>query len=79
MKPKESGSHEDIKPQKMLLRLNFYLLWTMFMLVISFLVSLYKQFGLEEFDFQTTVGSVSAVFNLLGTLSWGLLANTVTW
>ena len=75
----------DVKPQAVLCRLNFYLLWTMFMLAgicIYFLTSLYKQFGFEEFGddhFLTAVGSVSAVFNLLGRLLWGLLADTVTY
>ena len=82
---KESPSHEDVKPLKMLLRLNFYLLWIMFMLAglsTSFLTSLYKQFGLEEFGndhFLSAVGSVSSVFNLLGRLLWGLLADIVTY
>lgn len=75
----------DVKPIAMLCKLNFYLLWFMFALTgisISFISSLYKQFGLEEFGndrFLSAVGSASSVFNFLGRLLWGLLADTVTY
>lgn len=75
----------NLKPQIMLLKANFYFLWMMFMLAgvsAAFMGSLYKQFGLDEFGndhFQTAVGSVSAVFNLLGRILWGVLADSVSY
>ena len=75
----------NLKPTIMLLKMNFYHLWIMFMFAgisVAFLTSLYKQFGLEEFGndhFLTAVGSVSAVFNLLGRIIWGVLADTVSY
>ena len=79
------SSPDGIKPQMVLCKLNFYLLWFMFFLggiSVNFISSLYKQFGLEEFGndhFLSAVGSVSSVFNFLGRLLWGLLADTVTY
>lgn len=81
----DSTCPDGIKPQVMLRKLNFYLLWTMFFLggiAVSFISSLYKQFGLEEFGddhFLSAVGSVSSVFNFVGRLLWGLLADTVAY
>ena len=83
---KEEDTRPDgVKPQVVLRTLNFYLLWAMFFLggiAVSFISSLYKQFGLEEFGddhFLSAVGSVSSVFNFLGRLLWGLLADTVAY
>ena len=73
----------NIKPHIMLCKINFYLLWLMFMLAnisISFISSLYKQFGIDQQiddHFLTAVGSVSAVFNLLGRILWGVLADVM--
>lgn len=78
-------SLSDLGPRKMLLNIKFYFLWSMFFLAgvsITFLTSLYKQFGLEERiddHFLTTVGSISAVFNLLGRIFWGIVADVTSY
>ena len=75
----------NIKPQIMLCKINFYLLWVMFMLAgipVAFIASLYKQFGLDEHmddHFLAIVGSVSAIFNLFGRILWGILADVMTY
>lgn len=75
----------NVKPQIMLCKTNFYHLWFMFMLAgvsLSFTATLYKQFGLMEVHaddhFLSAVGAVSAIFNLLGRILWGLLADAVS-
>lgn len=75
----------NLKPQQVLCTSNFYQLWFMYSMAgatNSFLTSLYKQFGLAEGiedHFLTAVGSVSAVFNLLGRILWGLLGDILTY
>ena len=73
----------NIKPHIMLCKINFYLLWLMFMLgniSVAFISSLYKQFGIDQKiddHFLAAVGSVSAIFNLLGRILWGVLADVI--
>ena len=71
----------SLTPKQMLLKLNFYLLWLMFMsngMAVLFTATLYKFFGtsvVNDDHFLAIVGSVAAVFNCLGRICWGLLAD----
>lgn len=61
---------------------NFYILWLMFFcvgIVVVFIGALYKAFGLEQVTsddyFLAITGSVSAIFNCVGRIPWGLLVD----
>lgn len=76
----------NLTPRQMLCKANFYLLWFMFFFAgtsVTFISSLYKSFGLEKITdddrLLSIVGGVSALFNLLGRLAWGVLADAVTY
>ena len=76
----------NLTPLKMLGKLNFYVLWIMFFLSgtsVTFISSLYKSFGLEKVTSDdhvlSIVGGVSAIFNLLGRLVWGGVADVTTY
>ena len=80
-KPKPSVV-DSLTPLQMLRTFNFYLLWFMFTVgitITSFFAPLYKSFGLEKVTtddhFITIVGSIGAVFNLLGRILWAFLAD----
>ena len=71
-----------ISPIEMLKQFKFYHICIMFILGVtinSFVLSLYKSFGFEKVTdddhFLTIAGSSSAVFNFLGHITWGLLAD----
>ena len=75
-----------VSPFHLLKQPNFYILWIMFMCVgisTSFISSLYKSYGLEQVTnddhFLTIIGGVSSVFNLLGRLVWGALADVTSY
>ncbi len=72
----------SLTPFQMLKTFNFY--WLLFMFTIgititSFFAPLYKSFGLENVTdndhFLTIIGSIGAVFNLLGRIMWAFLAD----
>ena len=72
----------SLSPLQMMKTFNFY--WLLFMFTIgititSFFAPLYKSFGLEKVTsddhFVTIVGSIGAVFNLLGRIVWAFLAD----
>ena len=72
----------EITPLKMLTKKSFHLLWVKYMIGCSigaFYITLYKSFGIELITrndyFLTIIGSVSAVFSVLGRLALGLLAD----
>ena len=72
----------DVSPFEMLKQLKFYHICVMFILGViinSFVLSLYKSFGFEQITdddhFLTVAGSCSAVFNFLGHVTWGVLAD----
>ncbi len=76
----------NFTPFQMLRKVNFYFLWVMFFLSgtsITFISSLYKSFGLEEVSdndhLLSIVGGVSAIFNLLGRIVWGGIADLTTY
>ena len=76
----------NLTPLQMITKPNFYLLWIMFLCVgtaTALVSSLYKSFGLEKVtrddQFLTIAGSVSAFFNLLGRILWGVLADLTTY
>ena len=76
----------NFTPLQMLKKVNFYLLWVMFLLAgssVTFVSSLYKSFGLEQVSdndhFLSIVGGVSALFNLLGRIVWGGVADLTTY
>ena len=76
----------NVAPLQLLRKPNFYILWIMFLcagITISFIAPLYKTFGLdkvtEDDHFLTIAGAVSAVFNLLGRIVWGALADFTTY
>lgn len=69
---------------EMLKKPKFYHISIAFVLCVgvnSFVLALYKSFGFEEVTsndhFLTAVGSICAVFNLIGHIVWGLLADIV--
>ena len=75
-------SCKDITPVGMFKRLDFYLIWIMFLLggvCYSFVITLYKSFAFAEVTmddyFLSLVGSISAIFNMLGRVVWGLIAD----
>ena len=75
----------SLKPLQMLKKVNFYLLWYMFLangMSTAFIATLYKFFGqtfILDDHFLATVGSVSAIFNCSGRIVWGLLADKVSY
>lgn len=84
-----SGSERNVltslKPLQMLKKPNFYLLWVMFTsngLAVLFIATLYKFFGLQVVNddhYLASVGSVSAIFNFLGRIVWGIIADRVSY
>ena len=84
----ESASDSDsanISPLQMLMKLEFYFLCIMLLsegVPLGFVVSLYKVFGQNVIDndyFLTAAGSVGAMFNLLGRILWGALADKTSY
>ena len=75
----------DQSPLQMLVNPNFYLLYIILFtegIPLTFVVTLYKVFGQSLIDndhFLTAAGSVSAVFNLLGRILWGALADKTSY
>ena len=82
----ESNYVYNLSPLKMLSKFNFYILWVMFFFagtLVTFISSLYKSFALEKVThddhFLAIVGGTSAIFNLLGRLFWGGVADLTTY
>ena len=84
----ESTSDSDsanLSPLQMLAKLDFYLLCIILVsekIPLSFIITLYKVFGQNVIDndhFLAAAGSVSAVFNLLGRIFWGALADKTSY
>ncbi len=75
----------SLHPRQMLKKTNFYLLWFMFMfngIAVVFIATLYKVFALTFITndhFLAAVGSTAAIFNCLGRIIWGLLADRVSY
>ncbi len=75
----------SLKPLQMLKKTSFYILWCMFLtngLVVMFIATLYKFIGLQmNFDdhFLAIMGSVAAIFNCLGRIIWGNVADRVSY
>ena len=75
----------NVTPLRMLTKLNFYLLWLMFLsagTAVAFISTLYKSFGqtfIQDDHFLMGAGAASAIFNLLGRLAWGALADLSTY
>ena len=77
-----NDSIQDVPPHKVFTKVKFYIVWCMFLIagiVATFINSLYKTFGFEDIThddhFLTIVGSISAVFNCIGRVLWGILAD----
>jgi MFS family permease len=79
--PKVKPAIVSLGPLQMLKKPGFYMLWLAFMfngLTAVFVVTLYKFFGLEvgaSDYYLAMVGSVSAIFNCLGRIIWGTVAD----
>lgn len=76
----------SLKPFQMLKKPSFYMLWFAFMfngMTVLFTATLYKFFGLkavtEDDHFLAVVGSVSAIFNCVGRIFWGFVADRVSY
>ena len=75
----------SLSPLQVLKKLNFYILWFMFLcngIAVLFTATLYKFFGnsfIDDDHFLATVGSIAAVFNCLGRIVWGLIADRVSY
>lgn len=75
----------SLHPKQMLRKTNFYILWFMFMfngIAIVFVATLYKVFALDFISndhFLAVVGSTASIFNSLGRIMWGLLADRVSY
>ncbi len=80
-----SNAVVSLKPSQMLRKPSFYMLWFILLasnFVLLFTTTLYKFFGLQVgFDdhFLAIVGSVSAIFNCLGRIVWGAVADSVSY
>jgi MFS family permease len=75
----------SLSPLQVLRKMNFYILWFMFLfngIAVLFTATLYKFFGnsfIDDDHFLATVGSIAAVFNCLGRIAWGLIADRVSY
>lgn len=75
----------SIRPLQMLRKPSFYLLWLMFMFNgcgVILVATLYKSFGQEFINndhYLAVVGSISAIFNCLGRIVWGWIADKVSY
>ena len=75
----------SLSPRQVLTKLNFYILWFMFLsngMAVMFTATLYKIFGqgfIHDDHFLAIVGSVSAIFNCSGRIVWGLIADLVSY
>ena len=75
----------SLTPLQVLRKMNFYILWFMFLcngMAVLFTATLYKFFGnsfIDDDHFLATVGSIAAVFNCLGRIAWGLIADRVSY
>ena len=75
----------SLSPLQVLKKMNFYILWFMFLcngIAVLFTATLYKFFGnsfIDDDHFLATVGSIAAVFNCLGRIVWGLVADRVSY
>ena len=75
----------SLTPLQMLKKPSFYMLWFAFMfngMTVLFTATLYKFFGLkvgESDHFLAVMGSVSAIFNCLGRIIWGVVADKVSY
>lgn len=75
-----------LKPLQALTKKNFYVIWALFFcagMSSSFIGTLFKAFGLDEVvdddQFLTMLGVVSAFFGYLGRLGWGVLADLTSY
>ena len=81
LEDKNTDLQAGLTPWEMLQKSNFYLLWVMMFLngiAIVTVASLFKSFGfsfIADDHFLLAVGSVSAIFNALGRIFWGLVAD----
>lgn len=76
----------SLKPSQMLKKPSFYMLWLVFLfngIAVLLTSTLYKFFGLgaitSDDHFLAIVGSVSAIFNCLGRIFWGVVADRVSY
>ena len=77
----------NVTPGQILKKPNFYILWIMFFCAgtsVAFISPLYKSFGLlndisSDDRFLTIAGSVSSIFNFLGRLLWGMMADVTSY
>ena len=75
----------NVHPFRMLKTFHFYHLWSMMLLggiSVSFIATLFKVFGLTFIDndeFLATVGSIGALFNCVGRITWGLVADKISY
>ena len=75
----------SLRPLQVLRKANFYILWFMFLcngIAVLFTATLYKFFGnsfIKDDHFLATVGSIAAIFNCLGRIIWGLVADRVSY
>jgi MFS family permease len=74
----------SIRPLQVLKKPGFYILWFAFFInnmAAIFIFSLYKLFGLDigigDF-FLATVGSLASIVNILGRITWGIVADKVS-
>lgn len=71
----------SLTPWQVLCKYNFYFLWVMLLLngtAIAVFVTLFKFFGIafiENDHFLTAIGSVAAIFNAVGRIFWGFIAD----
>ena len=75
----------SLTPLQILRKMNFYILWFMFLfngIAVLFTATLYKFFGnsfIDDDHFLATVGSIAAIFNCVGRIAWGLVADRVSY
>ena len=75
----------SLKPFQVLKKPSFYLLWYMFLangLSTTVIATLYKFFGqsfINDDHFLSIVGSIAAIFNCLGRIVWGLIADKISY
>jgi MFS family permease len=83
--PSRKNELISISPIQMLKKPGFYLLWLAFLfnnVAAVAVITLYKFFGLDVGVgdyFLAVVGAVAAIFNCLGRIGWGFLADKVSY
>lgn len=76
---------DDMKPSQMMRQKEFYMLWATFAFnsqCVQFTNTYYKTYGqtfIQDDYFLSWVGSIAAVFNCLGRITWGMIQDRTSY